>query len=430
MKHFLPSVIFKILFLLIIFLFNINSPFLISQTKINFFPLNLGNQYLIRDSSRNGPPLTIQPIIDKRITITDTMEFQGKTLYNYNYNYYYYNLEEQKFYILKNNALVLSIDFSSPATDSGYVNFYGLSHTCKLSGVYKSYYAGAIRNCYSVNYDYQTGSNQYISRDFGSYVFCENIGLIFLNSYEVTDWYTPPSNAYYESKDSTVSAIVNNITYKPIAPPVFYLSDSLRDRRIDEFPFYLKSYFSLQYPEMITSVFVDVKGYRDNVLIYYNRDDFNRAVGLAKIENTSSVLQPGDSLTISCILTYNIFKEDTIRIPETGTLSFKVLPPALSVKDKESIPGKFDISGYPNPFNPSTKIRYSIPDQSYIDLEIFSPLGEKIIVLESGLRTPGIHETNWKAGLTPSGIYYVRLVSKSLVSGKLFAKTIKMVYLK
>ena len=430
MNHFFPSIAFKILILLIIIVFNINSPFLISQTKINFFPLNLGNQYLIRDSSRSGPPLTIHAINDKRYTITDTMEFQGKTLYNYNYNYYYYNLEEQKLYILKNNVLVLSIDFSSPATDSGDVNFNGLSRKCRLSGVFQSYFAGELRNCYSIDYNYQSGSTQYSSINFGKYVFCENIGQIFCYAYQVTDWYSPPSTNYNESDDSTASAIINNVTYKPISPPVFYLSDSIRDRRIDEFPFYLKSYFGMQYPEMITSAYVDVKGYRNNVLIYYNRDDFNRAVGLAKIENTSSVLQPGDSLTINCFLTYNIFKEDTIRIPETGTLSFKVLPPALSVKDKESIPGKFDVSGYPNPFNPSAKIRYSIPDQSYIDLEIFSPLGEKIVVLESGLRTPGIHETNWNAGLTPSGIYYVRLVSKSLVSGKLFAQTIKMVYLK
>jgi hypothetical protein len=430
MKYSFPSIVLKILILLIIILFNINSPFLISQTKINFFPMNLGNQYLIRDSTRSGPPLTIHAINDKRYTISDTMEFQGKTLYIYDYNYYYYNLEEQKLYILKNNALVLSIDFSSPATDSGYVNFNGISKICKLSGVYQSYFADAFRNCYSFDYDELYNSTWTYVHNWGKYLFCENIGLIYTYSYSDVMYISPPGDYYSESHDSTVSAIVNNITYKPIAPPVFYLSDSLRDRRVDEFPFYLKSYFSMQYPEMITSAYVDVQGYRDTTRVYYNRFDFNRAVGLAKIENTSSVLQPGDSLTINCVLTYSIFKEDTIRIPETGTLSFKVLPPALSVKDKDYIPGKFDISGYPNPFNPSAKIRYSIPDQSYIDLEIFSPLGEKIIVLESGLRTPGIHETNWNAGLTPSGIYYVRLVSKSLVSGKLFAKTIKMVYLK
>jgi hypothetical protein len=69
---------------------------------------------------------------------------------------------------------------------------------------------------------------------------------------------------------------------------------------------------------------------------------------------------------------------------------------------------------YPNPFNPSTQIRFTLPVAMKIDLEIYNILGEKVKTLYSGKLTEGIHEMQWNgrdnanqpAG---SGLYFVRL---------------------
>ena len=52
---------------------------------------------------------------------------------------------------------------------------------------------------------------------------------------------------------------------------------------------------------------------------------------------------------------------------------------------------------YPNPFNPSTIIRFSIPAVSYVTLEVFSALGEKVEVLVSEELSAGTYKYDWKA---------------------------------
>ncbi len=52
-------------------------------------------------------------------------------------------------------------------------------------------------------------------------------------------------------------------------------------------------------------------------------------------------------------------------------------------------------SNYPNPFNPSTTIRFDIPKDSYVDLTIYSITGQKIISLADGSFLKGYHEMKW-----------------------------------
>jgi uncharacterized lipoprotein YddW (UPF0748 family) len=64
---------------------------------------------------------------------------------------------------------------------------------------------------------------------------------------------------------------------------------------------------------------------------------------------------------------------------------------------------------YPNPFNPSTKIRYTIPSSGVVSLEIFDTLGRKVKRIFSAYQTAGSYEINCSLNDQSSGIYFCSL---------------------
>jgi hypothetical protein len=66
---------------------------------------------------------------------------------------------------------------------------------------------------------------------------------------------------------------------------------------------------------------------------------------------------------------------------------------------------------YPNPFNPSTTMNFSIPEYSFVTLEIFNLLGEKIVTLVSQDLSKGTYEYKWNAEGMTSGTYFYRLTA-------------------
>jgi photosystem II stability/assembly factor-like uncharacterized protein len=79
---------------------------------------------------------------------------------------------------------------------------------------------------------------------------------------------------------------------------------------------------------------------------------------------------------------------------------------------------------YPNPFNPTTKIRYSIPvgTQSAVSvqLKVYDILGRQAVTLVNGERHPGAYEVEFNASSLPSGVYFYRLTSGSFNVTKKF----------
>ena len=64
---------------------------------------------------------------------------------------------------------------------------------------------------------------------------------------------------------------------------------------------------------------------------------------------------------------------------------------------------------YPNPFNPATKISFSIPEESFVRLEIYNSLGEKVSTLVSKEMNPGNYSFEWNAENYSSGVYFYRI---------------------
>jgi len=85
---------------------------------------------------------------------------------------------------------------------------------------------------------------------------------------------------------------------------------------------------------------------------------------------------------------------------------------------------------FPNPFNPTTIIKYGIPEQSNVKIEIFNILGQTIEVLVNAEKSSGYYEYNWNASNLPSGMYLVSIRSEGLISKNIFTQVKKALLLK
>jgi len=74
------------------------------------------------------------------------------------------------------------------------------------------------------------------------------------------------------------------------------------------------------------------------------------------------------------------------------------------------IPETFALfANYPNPFNPGTKIRYAIPQNSLVVLKVFDLRGREIATLVNERKASGIYEVTFDGGNLSSGIYFYQL---------------------
>jgi len=90
---------------------------------------------------------------------------------------------------------------------------------------------------------------------------------------------------------------------------------------------------------------------------------------------------------------------------------YKWSGPPLPVNEMlGDLPIHFAMSqSYPNPFNPSTTIRYSLAKAEQVSLKIFNLAGQEIATLFEGKQSAGEHHVQWQAQGAPSGIYFYRL---------------------
>ncbi len=97
----------------------------------------------------------------------------------------------------------------------------------------------------------------------------------------------------------------------------------------------------------------------------------------------------------------------------------------VNVESEKYIADGFELlQNYPNPFNPGTVITYSIPEYSFVSLNIYNLLGEKIKTLVKQEQAPGEYQINFDGSSLSGGIYFYQLETEK------FRQTKKMTLLR
>ena len=153
----------------------------------------------------------------------------------------------------------------------------------------------------------------------------------------------------------------------------------------------------------------------DTIRVDYSADYGNSWSRLA-----TSYMADADSITFSVptdsikILQFRITDLDTVN----GKLSF--LSDEVSVVGgvngvvPTSVPYSYALFGnYPNPFNPSTTIKYEVASMVHVTLKLYNVLGEQVATLVDAVKGPGEYSVKFDGSRFASGVYFYRLSTSS-----------------
>ena len=117
---------------------------------------------------------------------------------------------------------------------------------------------------------------------------------------------------------------------------------------------------------------------------------------------------PIGSDTLYIFTTKGLSRYDTLRVYD--------LP--AGVNDK-NIPFTYSLSqNFPNPFNPTTTIRYQLPESGKVSLIIYDILGREVKTLVNEFKINGKYEVSFNASSLASGVYLYRLIVNYYVDVK------------
>jgi hypothetical protein len=136
---------------------------------------------------------------------------------------------------------------------------------------------------------------------------------------------------------------------------------------------------------------------------------------------------PDDASGVSCRARFTSYPVGKVWYDDFTIEPIEVVTTGISDPGnyiRAEIPNEFELGqNYPNPFNPETNIKYSVPKNDHIQIEVYNILGKKVRTLFEGQQTAGTYQVRWDArddyGSTlSSGVYLITLRSGNFVTAK------------
>lgn len=102
--------------------------------------------------------------------------------------------------------------------------------------------------------------------------------------------------------------------------------------------------------------------------------------------------------------------------PHSPSMAGTIIASPSSITQLNEIAASYKLSqNFPNPFNPSTKINFSIPVSSNVFLKIYNSIGQEVATLVNERMNSGSYRVDWNAINYSSGVYYYKIVAGDFV---------------
>lgn len=158
-----------------------------------------------------------------------------------------------------------------------------------------------------------------------------------------------------------------------------------------------------------------------------------RTVKIDYVFYTDSAIEVGNHYVLNTrimtqddLTTYNLETADTDSASDhLPTIMDIASILSVSVETISGIPAKFTLRApYPNPFNPSTTIEYSVGQAVHVELTVYDLLGRQVSTLVNEPQAAGEYSMKFNASGLASGVYFVRLTAGAFVESAevIFAK--------
>jgi hypothetical protein len=150
------------------------------------------------------------------------------------------------------------------------------------------------------------------------------------------------------------------------------------------------------------------------------KSDGNEFITIGFVKGNGTTTSPKQYSYIDMISFPSVFTYRLKQIDFDGTYSY-----SDEIQVDFVAPDDFTLKqNYPNPFNPSTTIEFNLGKDSFVKLDIFNLLGEKVAALVNEIKEQGIHKVTFDSQSLSSGIYIAKLEAGGLI------KSIKMSLMK
>jgi hypothetical protein len=150
-------------------------------------------------------------------------------------------------------------------------------------------------------------------------------------------------------------------------------------------------------------------GAQGKVMLYRNKNTTGLGAATGFINGCTFTMGNEYIKTINYNVYYAVTFLNGVEVV-SDTMVVGTLPTSIEEFESSGIPSGIQLLPcYPNPFNPSTTIAFSISEKSYISLKIVDITGRDVATLVSGQLPAGLHSRRWDAVNMPSGVYFSRL---------------------
>jgi len=114
-----------------------------------------------------------------------------------------------------------------------------------------------------------------------------------------------------------------------------------------------------------------------------------------------------------------VFDDKIYAATSDGLWQRDTLEIVTALEEKNHLPESFKLfPNYPNPFNPTTNIRYSIGDRRFVSLRVYDLLGKEIATLVNEEKLAGEYTVEWDASSLSSGLYFYQLRAGSFIESR------------